>query len=74
MTTETVEKPSQTDEEAVRKAFPQKGRLDRRVGYLFGKSFFRVNYHDPDQENKIVETHFVEVFEGKAIDRTTRAS
>ena len=68
----TTEVPARTDEEVVRKAFPQKGRLERRVGYLFGKSFFRVNYHDSEQENKIVETHFVEVFEGKAIDRTAR--
>lgn len=69
----TIETPKEqkTEEEVVRKAFPSKGHLVRRITNVFGRSF-RVNFYDPDQQNKIVESHFVAVVNGEAVDQTNR--
>jgi hypothetical protein len=69
----TIETPQvqKTEEEVVRKAYPEKGRLVRRIANVFGRSF-RVNYHDPEQQNRIVQSHFVVVIDGQAVDQTNR--
>jgi len=69
----TIETPQvqKTEEEVVRKAFPEKGSLVRRITNVFGRSF-RVNFYDPDQQNKIVESHFVVVVDGEVVDQTNR--
>jgi hypothetical protein len=70
---ETTQAPpkAMTDEEVVGKAYPEKWNLLRRVTNVFGNSF-RVNYHDPNQGNKIVESRFVVVVNGKAFDKTNQ--
>lgn len=60
-------------EEVLRKKFPQKGNLERRIAPLFG-DFYRVNYYDPSQENKIVETHFVKVVGEEVVDKTNQTN
>ena len=69
----TIETPQvqKTEEEVVRKAYPEKGRLVRRITNVFGRSF-RVNYYDPDQQNRIVQSSFVVVVNGQAVDQTSR--
>lgn len=67
----TQTQPMLTDEEVVRKAYPEKGNLIRRITNVFGHSF-RVNYHDPEQQNKIVQSNFVVVSKGQAVDQTSR--
>jgi len=55
------------DRTVVAKAYPNSRGLDRRIAYLFdhGKSrFFRVNYQNPDNQNYIVRSCFVEVTGG----------
>jgi hypothetical protein len=70
---ETTQAPPKalTDEEVVRKAYPERGNLVRRITNVFGRSF-RVNFHDPDQQNKIVQSNFVAVVDGKVVDQTNR--
>ena len=68
-TTQAPPQATKTDEDVVRKAYPEKGNLHRRIYNVFGSSF-RVNYYDPDQGNKIVESHFVVIVKGKAVDQT----
>jgi hypothetical protein len=70
-TTQAPPKATKTDEEVVRKAYPEKGSLVRRITNVFGRSF-RVNYHDPDQQNRIVQSNFVVVVNGQAVDQTSR--
>lgn len=62
--------------ELVNKAYPEKGALLRLAHYLFtarGDDFYRVDYHDPDLGNRVVESHFVQVHERNVIERTTRS-
>lgn len=57
------------DQQVVETAFPHVRGLDRRVAFLFehGQSrFFRVNFHDPEKQNFVVRSHFVEVRDGKS--------
>jgi len=60
-------------DELVRRKFPNKGSLERRIAPLFG-GYFRVNYYDPAQENKIVETHFVQVVGDQIVDKTNQTN
>jgi hypothetical protein len=53
----------------VAKAFPSRAGMDRKIKFLFdhkGTVFFRVNFHDPDNQNYIAKSHFVEVRGDKA--------
>ena len=53
----------------VARTFPNLHGLDRTIAFLFdykGAKFFRVNFHDPDNQNYITKSHFVEVRGDKA--------
>ncbi len=42
------------------KRFPDRIGQVRRIHPVWG-SYFRVNFHDPENENKVVESHFISV-------------
>jgi len=49
--------------------FPHRSGMDRKIAFLFehrGSRFFRVNFHDPEKQNYITKSHFVEVRGDKA--------
>ena len=57
------------ERQVVSRAFPNVSSLDRRILFLFemkGSSFWRVNFHDPENNNSLPRSHFVEVRGGKA--------
>ena len=79
MTTE-AEKPEVTKKELseaeriamltaiIEKAYPEKWNHVRKVPHLFD-NFFRVNYFNIDNQNKIDESHFLEVVNEKIMER-----
>jgi hypothetical protein len=53
--------------EVVEAAFPERTGRRRKIHCLWG-NYFRVNMHDPYNENKIAESHFVVVASGEAVE------
>jgi hypothetical protein len=49
--------------ELIQRKFPAKKGLLRKVLHLWGV-YYRVNFHDPEKSNYIVQSHFVRVAEG----------
>jgi len=52
----------------VEKAFPEKRGFRRKVNLLW-EGFYRVNFHDQANDNKISDSHFVCIVDGEAIER-----
>jgi len=78
--TSTAEQPEVTKKELseaeriamltaiIEKAYPEKWNHVRKSPHLFD-NFFRVNYYDISNENKIDKSHFVEVVGDKVVER-----
>lgn len=78
--TSTAEQPEVTKKELseaeriamltaiIEKAYPEKWNHVRKAPYLFD-NFFRVNYFNIDDQNRIDESHFVEVVGDKVMER-----
>ena len=52
----------------IEKAYPEKWNHVRKAPHLFD-NFFRVNYYNCADQNKIDESHFVEVVDDKVVER-----
>jgi len=50
------------------KHYPERWGQTRRIHYLFG-SYYRINYHLAEKENAIGKSHFVQVKDGKVVER-----
>lgn len=62
----------------VEKAFPEKGGFRRKINLLWDcqpslflsrTAFYRVNFHDPANDNKIADSHFVCIVDGEVVER-----
>lgn len=54
--------------EVLEKQYPERWGQTRKIHYLFG-SYYRVNYHLAEKENAIGKSHFVQVKDGKVVER-----
>jgi len=54
--------------ELLEKHYPERWGQTRRIHYLFG-SYYRINYHLSEKENMIGHSHFVQVKDGKVVER-----
>ena len=54
--------------EVLEKQYPERWGQTRKIHYLFG-SYYRVNYHLAEKENAIGTSHFVQVKDGKVVER-----
>jgi hypothetical protein len=48
--------------------FPEREGQRRRIAHLWG-AYFRINYHSPERQNYIVESHFVKVEGQDVVER-----